>query len=88
MKNLKELKPILTCLYYINRTSENEDTDIRDLIEYAFERIFNCNTNLLLLACIDHTKETAMSEVLEILKQDTKFHEFLQRKERQKNETL
>lgn len=85
MKNLKELRSILTCIYYINRTSENEDPDIRNLIEYAFDRIFSCNTNLLLLACIDHTKETAMPEILEILKQDTKYLEFLQKKENRKN---
>ena len=85
MKNLKELRSILSCIYYINTTSENEDTDIRNLIEYAFDRIFSCNTNLLLLACIGHTKETAMPEILEILKQDTKYLEFLQRKENRKN---
>ena len=85
MRNLKELRSILTCIYYINRTSENEDPDIRNLIEYAFDRIFSCNTNLLLLACIGHTKETAMPEILEILKQDTKYLEFLQRKENRKN---
>ena len=85
MKNLKELHSILSCIYYINRTSENEDTDIRNLIEYAFDRFFSCNTNLLLLACIGLTKETAMPEILEILKQDTKYLEFLQRKDNRKN---
>ena len=85
MRNLKELKTILSCLYYINRISEKEDPDIRNLIEYAFDRIFNCNTNLLMLACIGHTKETAMPEILNILKQDTKYHEFIKRKEETKN---
>ena len=85
MRNLKELRTILSCLYYINRTSENENTDIKNLIEYAFDRIFNCNTNLLMLACLGHTKETAMPEILNILKQDTEYHKFIQRREETKN---
>ena len=35
MKNLKELQPILTAVYCINRTNGQEDEDIRNLIDYV-----------------------------------------------------
>ena len=57
MKNLKELQPILAAIFVINRTSEHEDADIRNLVNYAYDRILNNSTNLLLLACIGKNKE-------------------------------
>ena len=39
MKNLKELQPILTAVYCINRTNGQEDEDIRNLIDYVFRQI-------------------------------------------------
>ena len=81
MRNLRELKTILSCLFYINRISDNENVDIKNLLDYAFDRIFDCNTNLLMLACIGQTKESAMPEIFEILKAETKYYEFIKRKE-------
>ncbi|MGN0782840.1 MAG: hypothetical protein ACI4M0_00565 [Christensenellales bacterium] len=87
MKNTKEIRTIFAVLYYLNRLG-NRDTDIENLINYAFDRIFNQNTNLLMLACIGRTKETAMDEINQILKEDTQFHEFIKRQEARKNGTL
>lgn len=52
MKNTKEIKAILTAIFAINKTSEREDKDISRILDYAFRRLFESNTNLLLLACI------------------------------------
>ena len=52
MKNTKEIKAILTAIFAINKTSEHEDKDISRILDYAFRRLFESNTNLLLLACI------------------------------------
>ena len=73
MRNLKELRAILTAIYCINFTSDNRDKDIEDIVKYAFNRIFNSNTNLITLACIGKNKNTIMPEVLQLLKEDTKF---------------
>lgn len=48
MKNLKEIKPILTALYCINQTGAN-DEDIRLLCQYAFSRILDGSANILTL---------------------------------------
>ena len=80
MKNLKELQPILAAIFAINRTSEHEDADIRNLVNYAYDRILNNSTNLLLLACIGKNKEDVMPEILQFLKEDTKYLEYLERK--------
>ena len=78
MKNLKELQPILAAIYAINRTNGHEDVDIRNLVNYAYHRILNNTTNLLMLACIGRTKDDVMPEVLQILKEDTKYLEYLE----------
>lgn len=80
MRNLKELQPILAAIFVINRTSEHEDADIRNLVNYAYDRILNNSTNLLLLACIGKNKEDVMPEILQFLKEDTKYLEYLERK--------
>ncbi len=81
MKNLKELKTILCILYYYNRLSEHENIEIRELLDYAFDRILNSNTNMLILACLGKNLEECRPELDEILKKDTKFFEFKARKE-------
>lgn len=80
MKNTKELRTIFSLLYYLNRLGNN-DKDIADLLDYAFYRFFGSNTNLLLLACIGQTKESAKSTIDEILRMQTDFNEFIKRKE-------
>ena len=70
MRNLKEVRPLLTAIYCINRTG-SKDEDIEKILDYAFNRLFDQNTNLLKLACVGRTKEDAMSEIKQFLKEDT-----------------
>lgn len=72
MKNMKEIKPILTALYCINFLG-NKDEDIDKISKYAFNSILDSNTNLLTLACIGRTKQDAMSEILQVLHEDTNY---------------
>lgn len=72
MRNTKEIKPILTALYCINLLG-NKDEDIEKILKYAFNRIFDSNTNLLTLACVGKTKEEVMPEIWQLLSEDTKF---------------
>ena len=72
MRNTKEIKPILASLYCINFLG-NKDEDIDKIIKYAFNSLFNSNTNLLTLACIGKTKESAMPEILQLLKEETLY---------------
>ena len=72
MKSIKEIKPIITALYCINFLG-NKDEDIDKILKYAFNSIFNSNTNLLTLACIGKTKESAMPEILQLLKEETLY---------------
>lgn len=72
MRNLKEVKPILTAIYCINRTGA-KDEDIEKLIDYAFRRILDCNTNILKLSCVARTKEDVMPEINKILSEDTAY---------------
>lgn len=76
MKNTKEIIPILTAIYCINRTNGNEDKDIAELLEYLFLRCMNGNTNMLTLACIGKTKEQIMPEISELLTQETQFNKY------------
>lgn len=78
MKHTNELKPILTAIFAINRTSEHEDKDISLVLDYAFRRFFGANTNLLILACLGKTKEQIMPEVMKILKSDTQYEKYLE----------
>lgn len=80
MRNLKELRPILTSLYCINQTG-NQDPEIKEILEYAFDQIFNSNTNLITLACIGRKKEDIMGDIKQILHEDTQFEKYLKRKE-------
>ncbi|MBR2336670.1 MAG: hypothetical protein IKA61_01850 [Clostridia bacterium] len=81
MRNLKELDTILCVLYYYNRLSEHESVEIRELLDYAFDRVLERNTNMLILACIGRNLEESRPELDEILKRDTKFFEYKARKE-------
>ena len=78
MKHTDELQPILTAIFAINRTSEHEDKDITLVLDYAFRRFFGANTNLLLLSCIDKTKEQMMPEIREMLKTYTQYEKYLE----------
>ena len=73
MRNIKEIKPILTALYCINFINEKKDEDIDKIIKYAFNRILDSNTNLLKLACAGRTKEDVMKEINQFLSEDTLY---------------
>ena len=75
MKRLDELKFILTSVLAINATSEHKDPDISRILDYAFQRLYGANTNLLLLACIGKTKQQIMPEVEKLLKH-TNFDQY------------
>ncbi|MBR4270637.1 MAG: hypothetical protein IKQ31_03060 [Clostridia bacterium] len=73
MRNIKEIKPILTALYCINFINEKKDEDIDKIIKYAFARILDSNTNLLTLACAGRTKKDVMKEINQFLSEDTLY---------------
>lgn len=72
MKNIKEIKPILSALYCINRTGA-KDEDVEKILDYAFRRILDCNTNILKLCCVTRTKEDVMPEINQTLSEDTAY---------------
>lgn len=77
MKNTKEIQPILTAIFCLNRTSErNKQIDL--VCDYAFRRLFGANTNLLSLACIGQSKETMEQQVQYLLEQETEFKKYLE----------
>ncbi len=77
MKYTKELQPILTAIFAINRTNGHEDQDISLILDYAFRRLFGANTNLLTLACVGRTKEEIMPEVNQLLA-ETEYEKYLE----------
>ena len=75
MKRLDELEFLLTSVLAINATSEHKDPDIARTLDYAFQRLYGANTNLLLLACIGKNKQQIMPEVEKLLKH-TNFDQY------------
>lgn len=78
MKNMKEVQPILTAIFCMNRTSEHEDKDISQMLDYAFRRLFGANTNLLILSCIGQTKEALMPTIMELIENETQYKKYLE----------
>lgn len=78
MKNTKEIKAILTAILAINQTSEHKDLDIALIIDYAFRRMFESNTNLLTLVCVGKTKEQIMPQITELLELETNYKNYLE----------
>lgn len=76
MKNQKELQPILTAIFCINRTNGNEDKDITLLLDYAFRTFFGGNSNSLLMACAGHSKDEMMPAIKELLRQCTQYDKY------------
>ncbi|MBQ7764881.1 MAG: hypothetical protein IJ458_01285 [Clostridia bacterium] len=75
MRNLKEIKAILTAIYCINQTGTN-DEDIGLICQYAFDRILNSNTNMLTLCCAGFTKVGVMPEIEKLLEEETNYIKF------------
>lgn len=73
MRNLKELKAILTSIYCLNFIKDSY-MSIDSLLKYAFKRILECNTNLITYAMVGQQKEEIIKAVKQILKEDTKFN--------------
>lgn len=77
MRNTKEVKPILTAIYCLNRVGE-KDKNIELICDYAFRKLFGANTNLLALACIGQTKESIEQQVTELLEMETDYKKYLE----------
>lgn len=78
MRNLKELNAILTAIHCINYLNSPRDNDIWKLTDYAFRRIFGCNSNLKTMYCMGQTKETMMPILMKLLEEDTEYKKYLQ----------
>lgn len=77
MKNTKEVQPILTAIFCLNRTGERNE-QIDKICDYAFRRLFGANTNLLSLACIGQTKDSMEKQVNELLELETEYKKYLE----------
>ena len=77
MKNTKEIQPILTAIFCLNRTGERNE-QIDKVCDYAFRRLFGANTNLLSLACIGQNKEIMEQQVQYLLEQETEFKKYME----------
>lgn len=77
MKNTKEIQPILTAIFCLNRTDARNEL-INRICDYAFRRLFGANTNLLALACIGQPKEEIEKQVQYLLEQETAFKKYLE----------
>ena len=77
MKNTKEISAILTAIFCLNRTG-NENKDITLILDYAFGRLFGSNTNLLLLSCIGQTRKGMKKQVMQLLEQQTQYKKYLE----------
>lgn len=77
MRNTKEIQPILTAIFCLNRTGERNE-QIDKLCDYAFRRLFGANTNILALACVGQNKEAMEQQVKELLEKDTEFDKYLE----------
>lgn len=77
MKNTKEVMPILTAIFCLNRAGER-NKQIELICDYAFRRLFNANTNLLTVACIEQTKEFVEQQVTEFLEKETAYKKYLE----------
>lgn len=78
MKNTKEIKPVLSAIYCINRTNGNEDADITELLKYLFLSCMDRNVNMLMLACIGKTKDQIMPEINKLLDGETNYKKYLE----------
>ncbi len=77
MKNTKEIQPILTAIFCLNRIGEQNE-QIDKICDYAFRRLFGANTNLLSLACLGQSKENIENQVIELLEQETEFKKYIE----------
>ena len=77
MRNLKELNAILTAIHCLNVLNNPRDPEIFKLTDYAFRRIFGCNSNLKSVYCIGRTREEMLEILMKLLEEDTQYLEYL-----------
>ncbi len=77
MRNTKEVMPILTAIFCLNRVGA-KDKQIDLICDYAFRRLFGANTNLLTIACIEQTREAMEKQVNELLEKETAYKKYLE----------
>lgn len=73
MKNTKELQAILTSIFVLNETSEHKNEEIAKICEYAFLRVLEANTNLLILSTVGQKYSDMKEQVRELLAKETKY---------------
>lgn len=73
MKNTKELQAILTSIFVLNETSEHKNEEIAKICEYAFLRVLEANTNLLILSTVGQKYSDMKEQVKELLAGETKY---------------
>ena len=73
MKNTKELQAILTSIFVLNETSEHKNEEIAKICEYAFLRVLEANTNLLILSTVGQKYSDMKEQVKELLAKETKY---------------
>ena len=73
MKNTKELQAILTSIFVLNETSEHKNEEIAKICEYAFLRVLEANTNLLILSTVGQKYYDMKEQVRELLAKETKY---------------
>lgn len=77
MRNIKEIDSILSAIYCINLSKrENADNNIELICKYAFNRLFNGNPNLLIFSCIGKTEEQIVSEVKQLMYENTEYKKY------------
>lgn len=77
MRNTKEVQAILTAVFCLNRTG-NEDKEITLILDYAFRRLFGANTNLLMLTCAGQSRKDIEPSVMALLEQETEYKQYLE----------
>ncbi len=83
MKRIKEIEPILTAIYSLNHLGDKENLAL--VTEYALHELCDSNTNMLKLVVHVSKKENLIKDTLRLLREETKFNDFVKRKEEYKN---
>ena len=90
MRNTKELESILQAIYQLNYAEirKNEgyacNNKIHNLLTYALMRVFNANTNFLLMCCATSELTDMENATKQLLERDTKFNKYMEYMENKK----
>ena len=72
MRHTDEIHAILTAIYCINQTTNNDD-DVAKLMEYAFYRVYKEGIYDLKQICAQKQKSDVMSDLLLLLDSETEY---------------